>query len=32
MNNKQRRMGYNTAEHFTERLSEFMLKGQGINF
>lgn len=32
MNNKQRRMGYNTAEHFTERLSEFMLKGQGLNF
>ena len=32
MNNKQRRMGYNTAEHFTERLSEFMLKGQGIGF
>lgn len=32
MNNKQRRMGYNTAEHFTERLSEFMLKGQMINF
>ena len=32
MNNKQRRMGYNTADHFTERLSEFMLKGQGINF
>ncbi|MBQ8861809.1 MAG: HPr(Ser) kinase/phosphatase [Clostridia bacterium] len=32
MNNKQRRMGYNTAEHFTERLSEFMMKGQGINF
>ena len=32
MNNKQRRMGYNTAEHFTERLSEFMLNGKGINF
>ncbi len=32
MNNKQRRMGYNTAEHFTERLSEFMLKGQSLNF
>ena len=32
MNNKQRRMGYNTAEHFTERLSEFMLKGQALNF
>ena len=32
MNNKQRRMGYNTAEHFTELLSEFMMKGQGINF
>ncbi|MBQ9746011.1 MAG: HPr(Ser) kinase/phosphatase [Clostridia bacterium] len=32
MNNKQRRMGYNTAEHFTERLSEFMLKGQDLNF
>ncbi len=32
MNNKQRRMGYNTAEHFTERLGEFMMKGQGINF
>ena len=32
MNNKQRRMGYNTAEHFTERLSEFMLKGQMVNF
>ena len=32
MNNKQKRAGYNTAEHFTERLSEFMLKGQMVNF
>lgn len=32
MNNKQRRLGYNTAEHFTERLTEFMLKGNGASF
>jgi len=30
MNNKQRRLGYNTAEHFTERLTEFMLNGKGM--
>ena len=28
MNNKQRRMGYNTAEHFNNRLQEFMFKNQ----
>lgn len=26
MNNKQRRMGYNTAEHFNKRLQDFMAK------
>ncbi len=30
MNNKQRRLGYNTAEKFTERLTEFMLNGKGV--
>ena len=30
MNNKQRCLGYNTAEHFTERLTEFMLNGNGV--
>ncbi len=29
MNNKQRRLGYNTAEHFTQRLNDFMLNGKG---
>lgn len=29
MNNKQRRLGYNTAEHFTQRLTEFMMNGKG---
>lgn len=30
MNNKQRRMGYNTAEHFNNRLQEFMFKNQNV--
>ena len=30
MNNKQRRLGYNTAEKFTERLTEFMMNGKGV--
>lgn len=30
MNNKQRSLGYNTAEKFTERLTEFMMNGKGV--